>query len=388
MKSISIYYLSSFLGLMAGSMFNYTIVIYSHSLSENERFAGIVFFTAYIPFLFLSWKAGHTLDHHSRKLVVGLSQVLSATSCLVPALLSASGLLHSGNRELLILFTLLSGVAMSFIMPGRLAILGDLARERLAQATMVQNVFMLLGFALAPILAGWLRQDFPFSILFLVNGLMYLASLGLLLFVRLLPAEPRETNVDVRAFLKTSALPRQILIALFLSMVIVGPIQVLLPKFGKEILLLGETARGILMGMLGTGLIAGAVIARRFAQVFHRGRILIAAISLSGFTFLGTALSTQPIPAALALVLAGICLGMITGFAPALLQEHTPNQVRGRVMSLFSLLFLLTPAVSGLAFAILADRLGTRDTLLVACASAILPGILAFRGLRLLTQTR
>lgn len=374
---------------MAGSVFNYTIVIYSHSLSDNERFAGIVFFSAYIPFLFLSWQAGHLLDRHSRKLVVGLCQGISALACLIPALLSASGLLRSDNREILILFALLNGVAMSFVMPGRLAILGDLVREKLAQATMVQNVFMLLGFALAPVLAGWVRSALPFSVLFSINGLMYLVSLGLLLLVRLLPREAAKAQTTgARDFLKAAALPRQVLIGLFLSMILVGPIQVLLPEFGQKILQLGEAARGTLMGMLGLGLILGALFASRFSSHFSRGRILLAAIPLSGLIFCATALSRQTLPAAAGLVLTGVFLGMITAFAPALLQECTPNHLRGRVMSLFSLLFLLTPAASGLAYAFLADRLGTAETLLLAGFLTAAIGSITFLSLQALRQAR
>src|SRR5690606_32102843 len=143
----------------------------------------------------------------------------------------------------------------------------------LSAATMFLNVIILLGFALAPVIAGWIRSMQPYSILLIVNGGIYLISAVILVFVKTRQDHQSTTGTAAEApdgkaiveeaipFIKKTAIVNQAMIAMFIAMMAVGPVQVLLPEFGKKILGLGESARGAMMGTLGMGLLLGAILA-------------------------------------------------------------------------------------------------------------------------------
>jgi MFS family permease len=368
-----LYFISAFFGLLAGNMFNYSVVIFSHSLSTQESFASMVFFTAYLPFAFLSFRAGFVLDKYSRKTVILLSQLITSSSAFIPGLLAFLGLLDSSNKEILFLFAFINGIGMSFIMPGRFAILGDLVdHSKISKSTVFLNIVILVGFALAPIVAGWIRENFSYGTLLMCTGGTYLFSTAVLLFIHV-PHEKKHSHphrkeafLESWRFVKNEKVVGQALLTMFLGMLLVGPIQVLLPEFGKKVLLLSEAERGTMMGVLGIGLLAGAIASSWIAQHTQRGMFVLLAVLLSGCFFITVGL--VPIFAFVIVLLffGGLFLGTVTSFIPSIIQECTPNQLRGRVMSFYSLIFLLTPALSGLFYGILTHRFNLSETIAIA----------------------
>lgn len=389
-KDDKIYYLSAFLGLLAGNMFNYSLVIFSHSLSENESFASQVFFIAYIPFLFFSFRAGYALDKYSRKTVIALSQLLTFISAFIPGFLAYNGFLHSGNREILYFFAFANGIGMSFTMPGRFAILGDLVESsKITKATIYLNIMILVGFASAPIVAGFVRESFSYGTLLMVTGsIYYLSTTILVLFVHI--PHVRQHNHPHRkqafqeflAFIKKESIVFQALLAMLLGMVIVGPMQVFVPEFGKKVLSLSESERGILMGTLGLGLLSGSIAANIFGSSSKRGLLVIVSIIASGIFLFIVGLNSHSLFVGILLFSGGFFLGGLTSFLPSIIQECTPNQLRGRVMSFFTLIFLLTPAISGLFYGGLTQWLNLNQTISLAGGITTLLGLFALFKLK------
>jgi MFS family permease len=179
-------------------------------------------------------------------------------------------------------------------------------------------------------------------------------------------------------FVKKEKLVNQALLAMFFGMFIVGVIQVLLPDFAKEILKLNEKERGTLMGMLGLGLLLGSLFSLSIAKLIGRGKCILLSISLSGILMIVIATITNPILSMSVLFIAGLFLGTVTSFVPSIIQAATPNNLRGRVMSYFSLVFLLTPAISGLGYGFLADKIGLVNVFIISGIVAISMGLLGW----------
>jgi MFS family permease len=384
-----VYYISAFFGLVAGNMFNYSIVIFSHSLADNESFASQVFFLAYLPFLFFSFRAGYYLDKFPRKWVIALSQLLTFSSSFIPGLLAYNGLLDSGNKEILYIFALTNGLGLSFTMPGRFAILGDIVpQDKITKATVFLNVMILLGFAIAPIIAGNIRESYSYGTLLMTTGLIYLTSTMILLTVYI-PFEKKHNHPHRKQafqesleFIKDKRIVREALVAMFLGMMIVGPVQVLVPEFGKKVLDLSESQRGIMMGLLGIGLLSGSIGSTWLSSRSGRGAFVMLAILASGVFVAMVGINQEFGFVVSYLYFGGLFLGALTSFLPSIIQESTPNQLRGRVMSFFSLIFLLTPAVSGLIYGGLTHFFSLTMTISIAGGVTVLLGIIGLMALK------
>lgn len=345
-----IYYISAFFGLVAGNMFNYSIVIFSHSLADNESFASQVFFLAYLPFLFFSFRAGYYLDKFPRKWVIAFSQLLTFSSSFIPGFLAYQGILDASNKEILYIFALTNGLGLSFTMPGRFAILGDIvSNDKITKATIFLNIMILLGFAIAPIVAGSIRESYSYGTLLMATGSTYLMSTLILLTVHI-PFEKKHNHPHRKQafqeslqFIKDKRIVREALVAMFLGMMIVGPVQVLVPEFGKKVLGLTEAQRGTMMGILGIGLLSGSIGSSWLSTKAGRGAFVMLSILASGIFVAMLGLNPDFGFVVSYLFFGGLFLGALTSFLPSIIQESTPNQLRGRVMSFFSLIFYSLP---------------------------------------------
>ncbi|WCL49499.1 MFS transporter [Leptospira sp. GIMC2001] len=390
-----LYLFSASLGLLSGNMFNYSIIIFSHSLSDQKSFASLVFFIAYLPFLFLSFRAGFILDKYPRKYVIGISQLIAASSAFIPGLLSYFGILTSENKELLFVFAFTNGIGMSFLMPGRFAILGDLVdSSKITKSTISLNKLLLLGFTVAPILAGLIREIFSYGTLLMITGSIYYVSTIVLFFITVPHFKQDQQPLrkaameESFAFVKSENRISQALIAMFIAMVSVGTIQVLLPEFGKKDLALSESGRGMMMGLLGIGLMSGAFATALIMKFSSRGKFILNGLLIGALFFLGIGLSKEIYIVFPLLLIVGFFVGSVTTFIPSVIQECTPNQLRGRVMSFYTLIFLITPAISGLCFGKLTDFLSLSETIFISGIVSLMLGIIGFVCLRSLRMVK
>ncbi len=366
---IIFYYLSSILGLLAGNMFNYTAIILSQSISSSDTFSGWVFFCVCAPLLFLSFTAGRFLDKYSRKWVLAAAQISMAFGSGFAALGLELGWIAPGRPYLLLVSSLLSGIGLTFVMPGRFALLGDLVNQsKIGKHSVWMNTLVLFGYGLAPLAAGSLREIFPFKFVFIGIGSAYLLSV---IFLSLIPIPIREKGLqsattgwaEISEYLKKSELVKQFLLLMGAVVLLVGPVQVLLPKYAKEILGLSEAGRGALLTSLGLGLVIGGATTFLLHGIKKKGHILFASAFVSSLLFsLLPFLHESLLFSIILLFVFGCLTGVIITLIPAGIQQHTENHIRGRILSLYSLVFLITPAITGILSGFFSDRIGISAT--------------------------
>ncbi|EPG66676.1 MFS transporter [Leptospira wolffii] len=365
---ILFYYISSILGLLAGNMFNYTAIILAQSISPSDTFSGWVFFCVCAPLLFLSFTAGRFLDKYSRKWVLAGAQLSMAFGSGFAALGLEFGWIGPESPYPLLVSSVLSGIGLTFVMPGRFAILGDLVdHSKIGKHSVWLNTLVLFGYGLAPLVAGFLRHSFPFPVVFLGIGSAYLTSVFLLL---LLPISSGDRKTSSRIglketweYLERSELVKQFLLMMGTVVLLVGPVQVLLPKYAKEILGLGEAERGAILTSLGIGLVLGGMLTSFLHSFRRKGHILFGAALVSSllFSLLPFLSDSLPFTAALLFVF-GFLTGVIITLIPVGIQQHTENHIRGRILSMYSLVFLIVPAVTGILSGFFSDRIGIPST--------------------------
>ena len=374
MPSLIYYYLNALVTLIAGNMFVYGLVILRERFSDSHLFTSVLFFGVYGPSLILSLYAGSLLDRISRKgILLGGQAVFGILVGILGWLLLEQKLTSDNAVVWLPLLSFGAGIAQSFVIPARLALLGNLTtQERIGGATLLLNILVIAGFGAAPALAGWIRQRFAFHILFFATAAFFAAAIVLLALVRPRLSVPSIGRHEVFRslaegfrFILQREVVFELLVLTFFGLLMVGPIQTLIPQFARFELALDEVGRGLVLGMLGAGLLIGGIVAA-FVRKRKRGLWILSSVLLVGMFSAVLSVVESPFSGGLVLAQIGFFGGIMATLLPSTIQSLTPDYVRGRVMGVYTLTFQGTPAISALILGGMAQVAGIRWAIFLA----------------------
>ena len=157
------------------------------------------------------------------------------------------------------------------------------------------------------------------------------------------------------------------------------PFSVLMPIFAGRILGGGASAYGTLMGAVGVGALFGALAIAMRQQLRGLGNVVAYSAMGLGVSLVLFSASRWYWMSIAALVLAGFTMMMQFTSTNTLIQAMVPDQLRGRVMSLYSMMFLgMTPIGSLLAGAI-ADHVGAPITVAMGGLASLAGGLVFAR---------
>jgi MFS family permease len=370
------FYLSCLAAFTAGHMVNYSVVIYAQEVIGSDLLSGIGFGLAFGPPLVLGWYAGVLCD----RLAPGrLIQAAQAVFMLALGLLWAAdaALASPAARVLpLVLAGALAGVGWSFVSPARMAALGQIARaDELKPASVIFNLLVMLGFGLGPLAIALARSRLGWPGVFAsALGLFALASLTLLAVRTHASDRAHEpVAVEIRQGLdavRANPLLLQLMLAAMAGYLAMGPMTVLLPKLAATRLGLSELQRGAFLGTLALALIVGGVVALVVARRAHHGRTILGGTVLAGVLL--AALGVAPTAAVAVALLAGVGItgGLALSLIVAGIQANAPEPVRGRVLSMYTIISQVVPAASGVLAGALVQGFGVGVALL-ACGGTL-----------------
>jgi MFS family permease len=350
------FYLSCLLAFSGGHMFNYGVILYLQEEVGAPALAGLGFALCFGPPLVFGWFAGAWCDRVSPLRLIHGAQALFAAG--LGLLLWADGNIAqpAARVPLVLLAAGLAGVAWSFVAPARMATLGRLVDPaRIRPASVLFNLLVMLGFGLGPLLIGVARQADGWPAVFLTAMAGFVLASLLVLPLRIPPparADSAHVLADIRAGLRAvqdDPLLAQLLLAAILIYLLMGPMQLLLPRLAQDRLLLSEIGRGSFLGLIAVALILGGVAALALVRRLHHGRAIFLGLGAAGLLFALLAGTRSPLLASALLLAAGACGGMVVSLIVAGLQAHVPDALRGRVMSMYTMSSQVVPAASGLA---------------------------------------
>lgn len=378
LKRLGWFYLSCLAAFTAGHMVNYGVIIYAQEVIRADLLSGLAFGLCFGPPLLLGWAAGALCDrlapgrliHAAQAAFFGAALLLWWADVTLPA--------PAQRVPALLLAALLAGVGWSFVAPARMAALGQVARpEEIKPASVLFNLLVMMGFGLGPLAIALLRRAAGWPAVFLGAAALFVLASAALLAVHTRPsgrvhgalaAEVREGLAAVAA----RPLLRQLMLAATTGYLAMGPMTVLLPKLAATRLGLGELQRGAFLGALALALIAGGLVALALALTrrAHHGRSILAATGVAGLALasLGTVSTAGAALALLAGV--GIAGGLALSLIVAGIQAQAPDALRGRIVSLYTIVSQVVPAASGVAAGALVQAFGV-GTALLACGALL-----------------
>jgi MFS family permease len=284
----------------------------------------------------------------------------------------------------------LNGIAMGFDMPARQAFTVEMAsREDLLNAislnSSIVNGARVVGPSVAGLLIGWVGV----AMCFFLNGLTFVAVIAGLLMMRLPPFQRPAHVVSAGEHAWNGIVyslrhqrVRTILL-LFLAVGVFGwSYGVLMPAFARDVLGRGANGYGILMSASGTGAFIGALVVATYGHLFTARRLALGGIWIFSIALFGISLSRNFYIALAFLLVAGFGMLLFFSTSNTVLQTIVPDQMRGRVMGVWSLVFGAMIPLGGLEAGAVAHWVGTSFALAfgaIICAASALVTLLVVR---------
>lgn len=379
-----------------------------YRLTGSAAALGTVNFIALIPVLPLSLWGGSIADRFPKRTIIILSQGLMMVQAFIMAYLTWTGKVELWHVYVLALFL---GAATAIDLPARQAFVVDMVdgKDDLANAIGLNSAMFNMARAAGPALAGVLVAATGEGPAFFMNGLTFLAVIGSLSFMRNLPPPKIAKGTRVKTFEHMAegfkyVRTRQVLIALIsliaVSALVSMPYTTLLPVFATDIL--GESAKpvvdlicggenpvlncqapealplGILFAFVGIGAVVGALFVASRQGQSGSGKLLTLGNLLFPSLLLVFAFSKSFILSLGVMLLIGFSFVLQNALANTLLQITTPDELRGRVMSIYTLTFQVMMRLGSLQAGFVADWAGAPLSVGIGALASLLYGIFVY----------
>jgi MFS family permease len=355
-----------------------------YRLTGSSVLLGLLGFVGQIPIFLLSPLAGLAADRWPRRRVVIATQASSMLLAFTLAALTLTGRIRVW--EIIALATLL-GTVNAFDVPARQSFLIEMVgRENLLNAIAL-NSSMFNGARVAgPAIAGILVALVGEGWCFLLNGVSYLAVIAGLFMMRIEKskpvhdgAAPLEKLREGFRFARQTKPIRALLVLLGVVSFMALPFSVLMPIFAVRILHGGASAYGTLMGAVGVGAMFGALVIAMRAQLRGLGNVVAYSAAGLGVSLVLFSASRWYWISFTMLVFCGFTMMMQFTATNTLIQAMVPDQLRGRVMSMYSMMFLGMSPLGSLLAGTMADHIGAPVTVAIGGLVSCLGGLVFAR---------
>jgi MFS family permease len=353
-------------------------------LTNSAFWLGVVGFAGSIPFLFVSLFGGVIADRVDKRRLLLVTQ----TAMMILAfLLAALAWFKVITVWELTLIAFLNGVAMSMNAPSYQAMVPRLVRrEDLTNAIALNSAQFNMSRIVGPSLGGYAMALLGIAGNFFLNGLSFLAVLWALARIRY-PEEKPARRESMWASLRGGFVylrgERQMLVLMWMTGVVsfLGiPYLTFMPYFARDQLHAGETGLGLLMACSGLGALLGAILVAARGVIRRRGPVLTACGVLFFLAIIGFSYShIFALSACLAFCEGASGILMVSCFNVSL-QHLSSDEMRGRIMSIYTMSFLGLPPLGALVAGELSRHIDTGHALAVMAATAALCFIAIYAG--------
>lgn len=315
-------------------------------LSNDPFLVGVVAAAGTLPILVFSLPGGMLADRADKLRVIRVAQTLMLIEAVALWWLAWT---QNLNITALIILTSIGGLLAAFEIPSRQALFVELVGKKdLPQAIGLNSTGFNLARVLGPSIAAVVIAQFGIAAAFGFNALSFLAVLIGLAMIKLPPRvrgdEPVQGVVDglteaLRFVWNTRPLPTLMLLASTFSMLGI-PVITLLPVVARDQLGLGPEGYGALMATLGVGAVVGALGIAATGGGANKGRTLRLASHAFPILLIAFALLRVPTLNGVVMFAVGIAMIINNALVNARLQAVVPDALRGRVMSLYVMVYI------------------------------------------------
>ena len=320
-------------------------------VTDSALLVGMVAFAYGLPLLVVSPFSGLLADRLKRQSVVQAALAVAVVISALLALIAAKGDLRP---EFILVTSLALGSAFSVYAPARMAILPNLVPENMIfnASTLSYSGTRLMGF-FGPVLAGFLLDLTDIAFTLTVQAAIF--ALGAALYYKAthsLPP-PKRKREDAYSILRGMSeviiylrKDRGLFALVLLALVFVPvgmPYQKLMPIFVDRVLNEGPALLGLLVGSASLGSALSGFAVALIGDVYPKGWAILIFSTLFGLVMVIFAFMSESLIALALIFIMGIFSGMFLTLINALLLMQIADELRGRMMSLWGMVWGLIP---------------------------------------------
>lgn len=313
-------------------------------LTNSAFLLGLVGFLTYIPIFILSLFGGTLADRMNKRNILITTQISFMILAFILAILTHLGKI---TPHQIMLIALLNGVVMAFDAPSRQAVVVELVgKTNLLNAIALNSAAFNSARIIGPALAGILIASIGMSGCFYINGISFLAVIIALLSIKLNNHVKKSERIDFRKGILDCLkyIKENPIILILISMVGVASLfgisyVILMPVLAENILRVGVSGLSVLMSAAGFGALVAALLLARLGEFKHKGKLLIFSSLLFSITLILLSLSRIYLLSIVILIILGWASVTAISLINTLLQTLVSDELRGRIMSVFMLVF-------------------------------------------------
>lgn len=343
------------------------------TLTDSPTAVGITTMCQFLPTIALGLGGGAIADRFPKRTILAVTMTAMGLLAGVLATLVLTQKVQVWQVDVI---AILLGVAISVDNPARQSFVSELApaHQLRSAVSMVSSTFQL-GAMIGPALSGLLISGVGSGYAFLLNGLSYV---GALIALSRIPPRSRSGRPGAASSVRPAIQYVRHTVTVRWPVALVGvlgrftlSLPVTLASFASSVFHSGSAGYGFLSSMLAVGSLAGAVFSARKPTAPRLRGLVGAAIALAVAEVL-CAVAPGPATFIPLLVLLGSAVLSFVTTAQSMVQLSTPAGLRGRVLSIYQLVFLGSGAIGGPLIGAVIDTWGARSALLLAgiCSAA------------------
>ncbi len=331
-------------------------------LTNSPLWLGLLGLSFALPMIILPPMAGAVVDRVNRVHLLYITQSTQALVAFVLAILTWTGVVQVWH---ILAVSLIGATMLAFDNPARQALIPDLVQPRDLLNALSLNSATYTGAALVgPALAGVMLEPLGAGSLFFINSVSFLAVIFALATMREVRTHSGGQIGKLSSSFKSGisyAWKNRLIMAL-LVMSAIGSLfgrsyQNLLPAF-SDIWNAGPEGYGLLLAAAGGGALVGAFGLASFKQMDHAGAVMLVSGLLFSLSLIGFSLSPSYLLGVALLFIAGVTSTVFSTIISTFIQVIIPNEMRGRVMSLYTVTLIGLPSLGALGSGALAEQLG------------------------------
>lgn len=332
-------------------------------LTDSPLWLGLLGLSFALPMILIPPFAGVVVDRVHRIRLLYITQSLQMLTAIALAILTWTGLIQTWH---ILLGAFIGAAALAFDNPARQALIPDLVEPRDLLNALSLNSATYTGAALVgPALAGALLQPLGAGALFFINGISFLAVVFALAAMTNVRTHGGGQFASLRSSLRSGfsyAWHSRMIISLLALSALGGVFgrsyQNLLPVFGRDIWHAGPEGYGLLLASAGGGALVGAFGLASFRRWHHQGAVMLISGFLFALSLIAFAISPSIWLGLILLFITGVTSTVFATIISTFIQFAVPNELRGRIMSLYTITLIGLPSLGALGSGAVAEWLG------------------------------
>jgi MFS family permease len=351
-----------------------------YSLTKSPFYLGLVAAAGSLPILLFTLIGGIAADRFRKRNLLLMTQALSIIPALLLGILTDIKLIAVWQVALL---AALLGTVNAFDIPARQSFFIELVgKSNIMNAIALNSAAFNGARMIGPVIAGTAIAYIGLPACFYLNALSFIAVIIALSKInikgdrKVIPKGFIRDFIEGIQFIKSSPEIYSIILLIAVISLIGIPYMTFLPVFAVEVLRAGPQGFGFLVGAAGTGALSAALFLAFIRDVKKKKRFMSISALCFSFSLLAFSISRVFYLSIVALIFVGWGIVSLLATANSFIQLSVPDNLRGRAMSVYALVFLGTAPLGNSLIGILAEHVGTTTAVNISAVICIIASII------------